>query len=523
MIAGVPPDIGLSTVALAVTSSMEVIDEGQDCQYNSELTLGEGTKHKQGNGNVKTPDRTPTVSRKINIIQNIPIFNETVGSQGQGQQPETFTPADKNREQKPIHKYEKSDSGPYHVYIEHADKEFTGRLNAMKIGETVLLTHPELDNNIKNIESIGRNRIRVIFKDPDSANSLTGSARLKVRGLDAYIPKFFLFRQGVVRGVDKGYSEEYLQSNIKSHEFNNNISVDKVTRIFRKVISIEKTEYVPTQSVIVTFKSQKLPKYVTINRVIASVEPYVQKVLLCFNCYRYGHLGKQCKSTVRCLRCGDKHKSASCNKNVADPICLHCKGTHLTTDYNKCPEFQRQKQIKKIMCETNSSYRDAVKNVTSFTYAKVVDNNHSNITSNTNNYYQRDHSPLPYSQPTHSFSSQPSRNKRPRSVSPPHLQVHKQLLSPVNLPHIPGGITSKFTYQQNVQSVYPKNLHNNGQIAPAPVSDNDNIITTIIEAVITIINLMKQTNSSQMSEREITKLILSKLSLPSSDINSRNG
>lgn len=536
---GIPPDIGLSTVALAVTSSMEVIEEGDDCQYNSELTLGEGMKHNQGNVNVKTPVITQTVSKNINIIHNIPIVGETNGSQVQGQFLESFTPSDKNREQKPVHKYEKSDSGPYHVYIEYIDKTFTGRLNAMKVGEIVLLTHPELDNKIKNIESIGRNRVRVVFNDADSANSLSGSSRLKNRGLDSYIPKFILFRQGVVRGVDKEYSEEYLQGKIKAYDFNNNIAVDKVTRIFRKVMGIEKTEYVPTQSIIVSFKSQKLPKYVTINRVIASVEPYVQKVLLCFNCYRYGHLGKQCKSTVRCLRCGDKHSSATCNNTVNDPICFHCKGKHLTTDFNKCPEFKRQKEIKKIMCETNSSYRDAVKNVPSNTYANVVTNS-LNASSNVN-YQQRNNSPLSsfsFTQPRHSIISQPSqRNKRPRSVSPSHLQVHKQLLSPVNLPHAPGGITSKSIYQQNVQSSHINSIPNKSQIPAtdlqniakdfslmeaASLSNNDNIITTVVEAVISVINLMKQNNSFEMNEREIVKLIHRKLNLPTTDINLHN-
>lgn len=75
------------------------------------------------------------------------------------------------------------------------------------------------------------------------------------------------------------------------------------------------------------------------------------------------------------MKFGENHESNTCSKTLIEPCCVYCKGTHLTTEFNKCPEFQRQKQIKKIMSETNASYRDAVKNVTSVTYAKVVDSN----------------------------------------------------------------------------------------------------------------------------------------------------
>lgn len=106
---------------------------------------------------------------------------------------ETEAANKKTVEKLSLFKYDKDDCGPFHVYIEHADKNFGARLNAMKIGETLLLTHPELDNKINNIESVGRNRIRVNCKDAVSANALAGSVLLKKHNLDAYIPKFLLF------------------------------------------------------------------------------------------------------------------------------------------------------------------------------------------------------------------------------------------------------------------------------------------------------------------------------------------
>ncbi|CAH1981464.1 unnamed protein product [Acanthoscelides obtectus] len=59
---------------------------------------------------------------------------------------------------RPLLTYKQTDKGPYHVYIENNEPNFSGKLNPVKVGETILKNIPEVDNMIKRIESIGRNR-----------------------------------------------------------------------------------------------------------------------------------------------------------------------------------------------------------------------------------------------------------------------------------------------------------------------------------------------------------------------------
>lgn len=41
----------------------------------------------------------------------------------------------------------------------------------MKIGQTIFIYHPEMNNQIKSIDSIGKNRIRIIGKETININN----------------------------------------------------------------------------------------------------------------------------------------------------------------------------------------------------------------------------------------------------------------------------------------------------------------------------------------------------------------
>ncbi|CAH1110394.1 unnamed protein product [Psylliodes chrysocephalus] len=182
-----------------------------------------------------------------------------------------------------IYLFSPTDSGPYSVYIENNSENFVGQLRPMKIGEIIYNAHPDLDNHIKNIDSVGRNRIRVKCKDYKTANSLINSNQLKNYILNVYIPRFMLHRRGIIKYVDLEYSDEYLKHNIREHDMHCKFSVDSAKRFSRKITENNATKFVPTQTVLVTFKSQTLPKYLEINHVIFEVVPYVEKVYLALN------------------------------------------------------------------------------------------------------------------------------------------------------------------------------------------------------------------------------------------------
>src|SRR5699024_8540957 len=85
----------------------------------------------------------------------------------------------------------------------------------------------------------------------------------------------------------------------------------------------------------------------------------------CFKCLRYGHSKNLCKNKLRCPRCLEEHELKDCTNKEVLPVCLHCKGAHLSNEQDRsfrdriCPEFQRQQQIRQLMSVHNVSYYEA--------------------------------------------------------------------------------------------------------------------------------------------------------------------
>ena len=61
-----------------------------------------------------------------------------------------------------------------------------------------------------------------------------------------------------------------------------------------------------------------------------------RKVIRCYNCHRFGHIGKICLHKSRCLNCG-KEECAS-QDCMSTPCCANCGGNH-KADSSHCPTF----------------------------------------------------------------------------------------------------------------------------------------------------------------------------------------
>lgn len=263
-----------------------------------------------------------------------------------------------------IDKYDVKDSGPYEVFLE--GQESIGKLHPMSIGKLLSINHKEINKNIESISIAGKNRIKVMLRSYLSANQLLNSKVLHERSIKAYIPQFKLRRIGIIKYVDTSLSEKELLELI-SPVFGEIIEVLSVKRFTKK---IDSDKYLPTSTIMVTFRGQKLPSQVAICKVACAVEPYVQRVIQCFNCLRYGHVSKQCRSEIRCKKCGDNHHSDKC-QSFTPLACIFCKGSHNATDHKICPEYKKQRAIKQLMATENISYKDA-KIVQNNSYAGVV-------------------------------------------------------------------------------------------------------------------------------------------------------
>lgn len=391
--------------------------------------------------------------------------------------------------------YESKDSGPYHVFVENSTPDFKGKLSAIKVNDIIYSVHPELDNTIKEIEGIGRNRVKIIFKNAQSANKLVSTNSLNSYNLEAYIPKFLVVRQGVISGIETDLDENTLKNKIKPFDFHCNFEIFSVKRMTKSIIVKETNErkIIDTKSVIVTFRSQSLPKYVAIGKVRVKVSPYIQRVILCYNCFRYGHSSKQCKSRIRCLICKEEHNSKDCTQNVMEMKCFYCNSNHGTNETKKCAEFSRQKQIKKAMAEQNLTYKEAALNFPNKSYASVTAQgvDPTNINLSQVDLTKRSH-------PTKSNNNSPTTlkftqfrtpAKRIRPSSPnPTFQEHNQILSQFNLSQNTGSILNDDIYQENLSQGHYSQNNEQRTYFNNPVNNVNNIV----ELVLTVLNMIKE-------------------------------
>ena len=254
-----------------------------------------------------------------------------------------------------------------YVYIERTNTDNIGRLHPLQIGH---LFHHKLNlgNYITSIERSGINRVKVGVKTVEVANNLVQNPNLEKEHLRAFIPNNLLCRKGLIRGVDTCFDEFYLKSNILS-----SYSVSEIQRMKRrKVLENNESVFIPTQTVVLTFEGNSLPSHVIINSVNFVVEPYIQRVIQCFKCLRYGHISRLCKSTKNlCTKCSEeKSDQHSCSKIS----CIHCKtDQHSSTD-KCCPEYINQQKIKKIIAEKNIPYLEAKKFI-SGNYSTIINQN----------------------------------------------------------------------------------------------------------------------------------------------------
>lgn len=283
------------------------------------------------------------------------------------------------QKERPIIFYEPNDTGPLIVYVENK-KGNIGRAHLITVGKIINQCLPNMERDIKQITSIGVNRVKVELATIISANKLINSEYLKKNNYEAYIPLFLKRRQGVIKFVDYNISEDELKQVIKPL-LGENFKVLNVRRINRKIVDPEgQVKYAPTSTIIVTFNGQMLPKKVVIHSILMEVVPYIQKVVQCMKCLRYGHLHHQCKGNERCAKCGEPHKLEDC-KSVSE-FCVLCKTEgHKANNYTKCPEYKLQKSIKETMGIENMTYREAKKKHET-SYATATQNRETNHVSN---------------------------------------------------------------------------------------------------------------------------------------------
>lgn len=89
------------------------------------------------------------------------------------------------------------------------------------------------------------------------------------------------------------------------------------------------------RTVLITFESQTLPRYVRYACESFKVSSYRPRPLVCHKCHTLGHKADVCpQDAVRCGGCGHEHDPAVGCK--LQPKCINCGGAHVATS-NDCP------------------------------------------------------------------------------------------------------------------------------------------------------------------------------------------
>lgn len=248
-------------------------------------------------------------------------------------------------------RYLEVDPAPYIIMLDSTNHSGNiGNIHPMSLGRKIVNFKVK---GVQELKKVGRNRIKCIFDSAMSANNFLDSPFAKQNNLNAYLPINQVQRQGLVRNVDPSIEESEILSNL-SQTFH----VSSVRRLKKRVVDPNgQTSYVPIPLVVVTFKGKCLPDHVNLFFTRCPVEPYVKLPVQCYNCLRYGHTAKACRSKTRCCNCSLEHKSQNC-PNSRCPCCIYCKGTHSALSRD-CPQRHIEIRIGQYMAYENISYNEA--------------------------------------------------------------------------------------------------------------------------------------------------------------------
>lgn len=258
--------------------------------------------------------------------------------------------------------YGDKDNGPFIVNIELEKGEKDDRLNLLSVGKILkALGITDFDQMTK----IGQTRCKIIFKSRRSANKLLADKEFKEKGLKAYIPIHKVRQIGVLRNVPKDFTTEEIRQELTDQGL-------EILDVYRMKRRTRQDTIEETFSVKVTIKASSLPPEVKIFGVPWRLNPYVFPVTQCQKCLLFGHITAQCKrKNQRCAKCGnDTHELKECTEEKAK--CIFCKGSHLATSSKECDEYERQKEVKKVMAAENKSFQEALQQCPKEAYYKEI-------------------------------------------------------------------------------------------------------------------------------------------------------
>lgn len=183
---------------------------------------------------------------------------------------------------------------------------------------------------------MSRKKAKFLMVSAKSANQLVAKQYPAVK---LFIPQRLVECLGVASIDADDEDLKYMRSFEKSKMYQTNDA--EIVEVRRMKKQGERGQ-VPLSLVVITFSGSELPSHVELNNTLYPVRKYNYPVRQCRQCWRFGHMVKQCKSKRRCNFCqaeidNDNHEC------IGGPTCVNCSGEHRADDRNSCPMFEKKK------------------------------------------------------------------------------------------------------------------------------------------------------------------------------------